>query len=1147
MLDVVSGSVVDLRNCYLPPEWRLVALEEDMQEWDLHFRTTIRELDVLPRELDWKERFIRPKKDISDRTVPVNTLYKRVADKVHPVSVPLTDGSVPEGQPGWKKVCLEKYHTRFRARYERTRFDRYLKPRIAEFARGARLTPEREEKLVVGTDLLPEERELLREMLFKREGVLAWSWEHIRRVHPEVFSPQKIRTIDHEPWQHPGFQIPRALHQTKSWFLVKKKAAGQYRIVIAAMKLNSVTIRDANMPPNADEFAEDFAGMQICSMVDLFSGYDQISLAEECRDMPAIMTPMGLFRMVTILQGGANSVAQCQRVVQFVLADIYGKAVQAFLDDFGIKGPKTTYNDEMAFPGVRRYVLEHLKNLDETLYLLELAGMVISAEKSQFVMKGVAVVGWVCDRNGRRPDEVKVAKLVDWPTPMTVFEVRSFVGLAVYFRIVVEKFGIIIAPLYQLLKAGAPFAWGAEQQLAFDKIKRILSSFPYVLPIDYDYQPLEIIVAVDASGTGWGGVLMQVRNGVRKPARYESGVWSESERMYDAGKRECRGVLKALKKFRHWLYGVHFTLEIDAKTLVAQLNRSATDLPGALVTSWIAWIRLFDFEVKHVPGQKHGAADGLSRRPHTAEEIAEQEKEEDIDEFILVEISALRVMLNPVAVSVETPPEAENADQDQDQDQDSRTARILALEYSDESEQIAKWCTSFRRPPGMPIRRYKTFKNHACDFVVQGEHLFHRGKGLNLPLRRVLDQLETRKRVIVAAHDELGHKGRESTYHLLKLRYWWEGLYSQVSEYVRTCPKCQFRDPRRLEEPLLPNRIQYIWEQVYIDTATLPNEDGYQCMIQAREALSGWIEARPLKGKATGSAVCEFIWDDIICRYGFPSKIVMDKGPEFRSEVQLFLEKKGIKRVAISPYNPGSNGAIERSMRTFKDALSKMTSGYSAENAASELESGNLSHSQRSRNSRQYADDDVCNHGHDPYRFLYGKDAVLPLEMEVPTWSTLPWETISSTEDLISLRARQILQKDADIAEALHRYERIRERNKDYFDSTRAIRLKPLEVGNLVLVHDTQIQDDVRALQKLRFRWHGPYRIREVVGNGSYKLEELDGTPMRHFFSAGEGMGHSAVNGDRLKRFWLHRDTRVRQQSFPPRDADLEDLEDEDG
>ncbi|KAJ5636868.1 uncharacterized protein N7484_010181 [Penicillium longicatenatum] len=556
-------------------------------------------------------------------------------------------------------------------------------------------------------------------------------------------------------------------------------------------------------------------------MVDLFSGYDQISLVEDCRDMTAIMTPMGLVRMVIILQGGANSVAQCQRVVQFVLADAYGKAIQAFLDDFGIKGPKTTYNDEMAFSGVRRYVLEHLQNLDETLYLLELAGMVISAEKSQFAMSGVAVVSWVYDKDGRRPDEVKVARLVFWPVPTSVPEVRSFVGLAVYFRVIVEKFGVIITPLYLLLKAD-------DQQLAFDEIKRILSTFPCVLLIDYDWLPLIIIVAVDASGKGWGAV----RDGVRKPARYESGTWSESKQTYDAGKRECRGVLKALKKFRHWLYGVHFTLEIDAKTLATQLNRSATDLPGALVTSWLAWIRLFDFEVKHVPGDRHGAADGLSRRPHIKEEIAEQETEEDVDEFILAKIGTLRVMLNPVAASIETPLGVDMEDMTQSQE------------------------------PG---------------------------------------------------------------------------------DYIR------FRDPKRLEEPLLPSRIQYIWEQVYIDTATLPNEDGYQCMIQAREALSGWIEARPLKGKATGLAVCEFIWEDIICRYGFPLKIVMDKGPEFRSE------KKGIKRVAISPYNPGSNGAIERSMRTFKDALSKMTSGYSAENAASELESGSLAYSQRRGHSRQHA------------------------------------------------------------------------------------------------------------------------------------------------------------------------------------------------
>ena len=54
--------------------------------------------------------------------------------------------------------------------------------------------------------------------------------------------------------------------------------------------------------------------------------------------------------------------------------------------------------------------------------------------------------------------------------------------------------------------------------------------------------------------------------------------------MYDAGRRECWGVLLVLKKLRYWLYGIHFVLEVDANTLVAQLNQAATDLPGALVT-----------------------------------------------------------------------------------------------------------------------------------------------------------------------------------------------------------------------------------------------------------------------------------------------------------------------------------------------------------------------------------------------------------------------------------------------------------------------------------------------------------------------------------------------------------------------------------
>jgi hypothetical protein len=80
-------------------------------------------------------------------------------------------------------------------------------------------------------------------------------------------------------------------------------------------------------------------------------------------------------------------------------------------------------------------------------------------------------------------------------------------------------------------------------------------------------------------------VLMQLDlKGYRHPIQYESGVWSKLERNWDLGKHECKALLLILKKFRLYLYRVRFTVETDAKTLVAQLQRSATNLPGALVT-----------------------------------------------------------------------------------------------------------------------------------------------------------------------------------------------------------------------------------------------------------------------------------------------------------------------------------------------------------------------------------------------------------------------------------------------------------------------------------------------------------------------------------------------------------------------------------
>src|SRR6204780_3185095 len=140
-----------------------------------------------------------------------------------------------------------------------------------------------------------------------------------------------------------------------------------------------------------------------------------------------------------------------------------------------------------------------------------------------------------------------------------------------------------------------------------------------------------IILNVDASTTiGWGAILSQMQSdGRARPARFESGIWSSAELKYDAVKLECRGLLKALKKFRFWLYGRYFTIETDALTLVWLLNQPPNDLPNAMMTRWLAYIRLFDFHVKHIAGNKNGAADALSRCGGESQDLHEDEDEAD--------------------------------------------------------------------------------------------------------------------------------------------------------------------------------------------------------------------------------------------------------------------------------------------------------------------------------------------------------------------------------------------------------------------------------------------------------------------------------------------------------------------------------------
>jgi hypothetical protein len=323
------------------------------------------------------------------------------------------------------------------------------------------------------------------------------------------------------------------------------------------------------------------------------------------------------------------------QVVTKILQDLIPKACMPYMDDIAVKGPKDSYDVETMIEGVWRFVGEHIVNIDKVLWNLEMAGATASGFKSEWCYDSLGIVGYTVDKHGRHPAQKKVDKILSWPSCTCLKDVWMFIGMCVYYCIWIEGFALIAAPLFILLKKDVVFAWTTEAEGSMSALKRSLTKAPALVSIDYS-EPMRLpIVLVDGSKQGWGAVMHQEDpKGHWRPVRFESGVWSQLEWNWDSGKHECKALLLALKKFCPWLYGVHFIVETDAWTLVDQLNCTASDLLGALVTRWLALLNMWEFEIRHVAGKKNVVADALSRRPQALGWSPPEEPEDDVEDFI---------------------------------------------------------------------------------------------------------------------------------------------------------------------------------------------------------------------------------------------------------------------------------------------------------------------------------------------------------------------------------------------------------------------------------------------------------------------------------------------------------------------------------
>ena len=232
----------------------------------------------------------------------------------------------------------------------------------------------------------------------------------------------------------------------------------------------------------------------------------------------------------------------------------------------------------------------------------------------------MSYLGHIVSREGIATDPEKTKKVSCWPTATSVQDVQKFLGLASYYRRLVNNFAAIARPLQRLTERGRAFTWTTECDAAFIALKKCLTTAPILAFPDYSRPFLH---DTDESQEGIGAVLSQEIDGEERVIAYASRALSKAERKYSVTRKELLAVVSFVHHFRSYLLGQCFLLRMDHSSLTWLQNFKE---PEGQLARWIEKLQEFNFTVIHRQGKKHMNADAMSRRSEQRDRLQIQEE-----------------------------------------------------------------------------------------------------------------------------------------------------------------------------------------------------------------------------------------------------------------------------------------------------------------------------------------------------------------------------------------------------------------------------------------------------------------------------------------------------------------------------------------
>ena len=791
--------------------------------------------------------------------------------------------------------------------------------------------------------------------------------EAYRRIPPQMYDEVKTHL---QEMLDLGAIRPSNSPWASAIVLVRKKD-GRLRFCIDLRKLNNRTVKDAYSLPRIESILDSLGGAQIFSTLELKAGYWQVEMAEECKAYTAFTCgPLGFYECDTMPFGATNAPATFQRLMHDCLGELNMNWCIVYLDDIII------FSDTKE---------EHLKRLEAVFQKLCAAGLKLKPSKCFFFREEIKYLGHVVSGKGISTNPKKIEAVSKWPTPKTVYDVRSFLGFVGYYRRFIRNFSRITKPIREVItglenqsKRSAKktyIEWSDAADVAFEHLKAMCVSTPILAYPDYQ---LPFTLHTDSSTDGLGAVLYQKQDGKLRVIAYASRSVSKAESNYPAHK------FLALKwavceKFHEYLYGSKsFEVFTDNNPLTYVLTSAKLDACGQ---RWVAKLANYNFSIKYRCGVSNTEADALSRIkwPEALSESVDIENgcmDTHVINAILTGAVTKSSLIESVSCSAKIIPTELEKDTGKlsdinwtkEQRLDPNLGVIIRLI---ESGQLNK-----RKLQGKDSSEVKSFLRNRRSLKLVKDVLYRKSFSDNSTSKKTLWQLVVpklfRERALLGCHDDVGHQGILRTLSLLRERFYWPGMQEEATQYVLKCSRCLRRKTPPQVAPLQPILVTQPLELVHMDYLSLePSKGNIENVLVITDHFTRHALAYPSKTQ-TAQATARILWDNFICHYGFPEKFISDQGRNFESDLIKELCKiAGVKKVHTTPYHPQGNGQCER----FNSTLCNML-GTLSEEEKSDWKShlGCMTHAY---NCTKHASTTYS-----PYYLMFGRHPRLPIDVE---------------------------------------------------------------------------------------------------------------------------------------------------------------------